>query len=70
MNVTDAKLSLVKNKTGRNGTEVVFEITKQGGKSELRFTPVGSVPALEWYSDCSCAWGLHQRQLAESGHEG
>jgi hypothetical protein len=55
MNVTDAKLSLVKNKTGRNGTEVVFEITKQGGKSELRFTPVGLVPALEWYSDCSRA---------------
>jgi hypothetical protein len=49
---------LVKNKTGRNGTEVVFEITKQGGKSELRFTPVGLVPALEWYSDCSGAWGF------------
>jgi Activator of Hsp90 ATPase homolog 1-like protein len=57
--VTDAKLDFVKNKTGWNGTEVVLEITKQGSKTELRFTHVGLVPALEWYADCSGAWGFY-----------
>jgi hypothetical protein len=64
--VTDAKLNFVKNKTEWNGTEVVFEITKQGGKTELRFTPVGLVPALKWYGDCSGAWGFYINDSLQS----
>jgi hypothetical protein len=64
--VTDAKLNFVKNKTEWNGTGVVFAITKQGGKAELRFTPVGLVPALEWYSDCSSAWGFYINDSLQS----
>jgi hypothetical protein len=57
--VSEARLNFVKNKTEWNGTEVVFEITKKNGKTELRFTHVGLVPAFECYGDCSGAWGFY-----------
>jgi len=57
--VSEARLNFVKNKTEWNGTEVVFEITKKDGKTELRFTHVGLVPAFECYGDCSGAWGFY-----------
>jgi hypothetical protein len=57
--VADARLNFVKNKTEWNGTDVVFEITRKGAKTELRFTHVGLVPAFECYGDCSVAWGFY-----------
>ncbi|MGO9305147.1 MAG: SRPBCC family protein, partial [Candidatus Korobacteraceae bacterium] len=57
--VSEARLNFVKNKTEWNGTEVVFEITRKDGKTELRFTHVGLVPAFECYGDCSGAWGFY-----------
>ena len=57
--VLDAYLQFVDNKKEWNGTEIVFEITKQGDKTELRFTHVGLAPAFECYSMCSDAWGSY-----------
>jgi uncharacterized protein YndB with AHSA1/START domain len=57
--VSEAKLNFVKNKTEWNGTDVVFEVTRKGKKTELRFTHVGLVPAFECYGDCSGAWGFY-----------
>jgi hypothetical protein len=57
--VSEARLNFVKNKTEWNGTEVVFEITRKDGKTELRFTHVGLVPAFECYGDCSGAWDFY-----------
>ena len=57
--VSDAQLNFVKNKTEWKGTDVVFEITRKGDKTELRFTHVGLVPAFECYGDCSGAWGFY-----------
>jgi hypothetical protein len=57
--VTDAKLNFVKDKTEWNGTEIVFEITRKRGKTELRFTHVGLVPTVECYGGCSGAWGYY-----------
>jgi hypothetical protein len=55
--VVDAKLSSFKNKGEWKGTDIVFEIAKKDGKTELRFTHVGLVPAFKCYGDCSGAWG-------------
>jgi hypothetical protein len=57
--VLDSRLSFVDDETEWNGTEIVFEVTKRGDKTELRFTHVGLVPAVECYGDCSGAWGFY-----------
>jgi uncharacterized protein YndB with AHSA1/START domain len=54
--VIDSKLAFVENKTEWNGTEVTFDIAKNGDKTELRFTHAGLVPDLQCYEDCSRAW--------------
>ena len=55
--VTDAELTFVKDKTEWIGTDIVFEIAARDGRTELRFTHVGLVPAFECYGGCSGAWG-------------
>jgi len=69
--VTDAELTFVKDKAEWMGTDIVFEITKKEGKTELRFTHVGLVPAFECYGGCSGAWGAlvegNLRKLIETG---
>src|SRR5215472_13002432 len=57
--VVESNINFVNDKTEWNGTDIVFEITKKGGKTELRFTHVGLVPAFECYGDCSGAWGFY-----------
>lgn len=57
--VSDARINFVKDKTEWNGTDIVFEIARKGGKTELRFTHVGLVPAIECYDGCSGAWGFY-----------
>jgi hypothetical protein len=60
--VTDSYLSFVKDATEWNGTDIVFDITKKGAKTELRFTHVGLAPSIECYKDCSDAWGFYIRE--------
>jgi hypothetical protein len=55
--VTVAELTFVKDKTEWIGTDIVFEIARKDGKTELHFTHVGLVPAFECYGGCSGAWG-------------
>jgi uncharacterized protein YndB with AHSA1/START domain len=57
--VTDAQLNFVEDKNEWNGTEVVFDITPKGDKTEVTFTHVGLVPAFECYGGCSGAWGFY-----------
>ena len=57
--VSDSLLNFVKDKTEWNGTDIVFEIARKNDQTELRFTHVGLVPALECYSECSDAWGFY-----------
>ncbi len=57
--VTESHIGFVEDKTEWQGTDIVFEVAKKNGKTELRFTHVGLVPAIECYDDCSGAWGFY-----------
>ncbi len=57
--VVDSHIQFVKDTTEWNDTDIVFEIARKNGKTELRFTHVGLVPAVECYGGCSGAWGFY-----------
>ena len=57
--ILDSHINFVKDKAEWKGTDIVFEITKKDDKTQLRFTHVGLVPAIECYGDCSGAWGFY-----------
>ncbi len=57
--VLDSHINFVKDKTEWKGTDIVFEITRKGDRTELRFTHVGLLPAFECYGACSDAWGFY-----------
>ena len=44
----------------------MFEITRKGGKTEVRFTHVGLVPAIQCYGGCSGAWGFYVNDSLQS----
>jgi hypothetical protein len=64
--VEDAHISFANDKAEWNGTDIVFEIARKGGKTELRFTHVGLVPAIECYGKCSGAWGFYINESLRS----
>lgn len=57
--VTDSSLDFLKNKSEWNGTNITFDITKKGDKTEVRFTHLGIAPGIECYDKCSNAWGSY-----------
>ncbi len=69
--VLDSHLSFVKDQSEWNGTDIVFEILRKQGKTELRFTHRGLVPQYECYGSCSNAWGMlisgNLRELITTG---
>jgi hypothetical protein len=64
--VSDSYIKFVKDKTEWEGTDVVFEITRKGQKTELRFTHVGLVPTIECYGKCAGAWELYINESLRS----
>jgi hypothetical protein len=57
--VLDSHLNFLKDKSEWTGTDIVFEMSRQGDRTELRFTHVGLAPAIECYDACSNAWGFY-----------
>src|SRR4029079_6264431 len=54
--VLDNYFQFTKDKDEWKGNKVVFEISKNGNQTELRFTQLGLVPAYECYDVCNKAW--------------
>ncbi|MDR3465201.1 MAG: SRPBCC domain-containing protein [Xanthobacteraceae bacterium] len=57
--VTESDIGFVDDKHEWKDTDIVFEIGRKGGKTELRFTHVGLVPSIECYGNCSDAWSFY-----------
>jgi hypothetical protein len=57
--VLESRLNFISDKTEWKGTDIVFEITRKGDRTELRFTHVGLMPAVECYDVCSDAWAFY-----------
>lgn len=57
--VVDSQINFVKDKSEWTGTDIVFEITRKNDRTELRFTHVGLVPAIECYGVCSDTWAIY-----------
>ena len=51
--------NFVKDATEWTDNDIVFEIARKGGQTELRFTQIGLVPAYECFDVCSDAWGSY-----------
>jgi hypothetical protein len=56
--VLDNDFNFTKDKTEWKGTDIVFDISRKGDKTEIRFTHVGLVPEYECYDACSEGWGF------------
>ena len=57
--VIDSYSSFVEKPDEWTGTDVVFDITRKGGKTELIFTHVGLTNQYECYDVCSDSWSFH-----------
>ena len=54
--VTESQLNFIKEKDEWTGTRIIFEITEQNGKTQLRFTHAGLNAEVECYGACSNGW--------------
>lgn len=64
--VIGSSLNFVKDKKEWNNTDIVFEISRKQGRTELRFTHVGFVPARECYTDCLRGWNFYVNESLRS----
>ncbi len=54
--VTDNYFKFTKDKSEWKGTKIVFEISQNDNKTQVRFTHQGLVPEYECYDICKDAW--------------
>jgi hypothetical protein len=62
--VEDNYFRFTKDPAEWKGNKIVFEISRQGNQTQIDFTQIGLVPAVECYEVCSNAWtGFIQKSL-------
>lgn len=54
--VLDNQFIFTKDKTEWVGTKLIFDISKEGDKTKVKFTHEGLVPEYECYTVCNDAW--------------
>jgi hypothetical protein len=54
--VLDNYFNFTNDETEWTGTDIIFEISKEGDKTEIRFTHQGLVPEYECYDACTDGW--------------
>ena len=64
--VIESFIGFVKDKAEWDGTDIVFDIARRNGQTELRFTHVGLVPGVECYDGCAGAWGFYVTESLRS----
>jgi uncharacterized protein YndB with AHSA1/START domain len=57
--VLDNYFNFTEDKTEWKNTQVIFEVSRKGDGSEIRFTHVGLTPECECFHVCSNAWGSY-----------
>ncbi|HEX4849822.1 MAG TPA: SRPBCC domain-containing protein, partial [Puia sp.] len=62
--VVESNLSFLKNPEEWTGTKICFEILSTGSKTQVKFTHVGLVTALEAYKGCASAWTQYLENLS------
>lgn len=69
--VLDNYFSFTEDETEWTGTKIVFDISRAGERTEIRFTHEGLVPDYECYDACSEGWSTYinesLRALIETG---
>jgi hypothetical protein len=57
--VLENDFNFIQDKSEWVNTEVIFEISRKDGQTQIHFTHVGLVPAYECFDICSDAWGTY-----------
>lgn len=57
--VVDNDFNFIADKSEWKDTDIVFEIARKDGRTEVRFTHVGLVPDYACYNICRDAWGTY-----------
>ncbi len=64
--VVEGYLNFTKDPAEWTGTEIVFDITPRGDKTDVRLTHVGLDPEIECFDACTRGWGYYAgEQLPE-----
>jgi hypothetical protein len=58
----ESNLSFTKDTGEWNGTQLCFEVSRKGKKTEVRFTHLGLMPELECFEACSMGWGFYIKE--------
>ena len=60
---TDSRLTFIKDQTEWTGTKVIFDISRKGNKTQVRFTHEGLTPEVECIDACTEGWTYYINSL-------